>query len=172
MPCRGEVLYSAVVLDHDEYFQVPYWERSADADNLLRDCLIDSVTVRLDYKDYHCGIHDCGAALGVAIWFIFKDADSNPAYESPSVLFIPWDAEADGYFEIDTTNCYLLDMLGNVDRWVLLSSFEVAVDEYDHPFPKNPGFDRVTVSVIISGTPHSTRNDHRTWSEIKAQYRR
>jgi len=165
----GEVVFNQVVFEMDSFFEVPYYEVSNTYDS-FQTYDIDDVFIKIDYKGYHYGIHENGADLGVVLWLVFKDAEGDPAYESCAMVLLLPDTPEYGSLEIAANDEYTIYLMERTNHWKLTAMFEVAIDEYDHPFPKNPGFDKVLISVIVNGTFIQATNEYTSFGYIKKLY--
>lgn len=166
----GDVVFNQVVFEMDSSFEVPYYEVSNTYDS-FQTYDIDDVLIIIDYKGYHYGIHDNGADLGVVLWLVFKDAEGDPAFESYAMVLLLPDTPEYGSLEIAANDEYTIYLMERTNHWKLTAMFEVAIDEYDHPFPKNPGFDKVLISVIVNGTFIQATNEYTSFGYIKNLYR-
>lgn len=167
---HGETLFDQVVVERDEYFQAPAVNMVGNFES-FPSFDITSAKMTLSYKGFNYGVHDSGSPLGVAVYLMFRDVGWNPAYEAYYSVYVLPEYSENGSFEISLNDEYFETVVRLSDQWRMTVVYEILIDEYNHPFPKNPGFDKVSISVNIEGNPVQTSNEDASFGYVKMLYR-
>lgn len=168
--CHASTVFDQVLFHQESRLDVPTYKISRACEPFCNFNMVDSKLV-FNYSGYNCGIHETGANIGVIIWLMFNDVNFNPPFEANYAIIMYPTFSEDGQIEVSMNDEYFEQVFTLTDSWKLTIVFEPLIDEWDHPFPKNPGFEKISISVVVDGDYISTSNEDASFGYVKMLYR-